>query len=120
MNWIKVKGSDPAVKELRKVFPEYKGRTFTIEVEEAIHMDGLYSGGGTFSQYIAVNMATGESRESTFHLTHAPWSIPAEMVNPKVPIPRGTVIVEWMRFCGKDMGLRFHVHPLDLWPALTA
>ena len=95
---------------LRKAFPSYNGRKFEIRAAESVALSNGYWDGGSKSEYRAVNLQTGQVQAATGALED-PFRCPAA---PTVEIPRDIAVVEHCRFCGKDMGLRFHVHPDNL------
>lgn len=90
-----------------RTFPDYRGRSFEMVVTETVYLDP-YGGGGTRSDYFLLDTASG---------CVAPYRIPLggpfadKNAHRQVPLPANAVLIEHLRFCGKDMGIKFHVHP---------
>lgn len=95
---------------LLRAFPEYQGKKFEVRRTNKVTLSGAYWDGGTRSEYRAVNIDTGEVSPASPHLAN-PFT-PGYKV-PTVEIPPRVCIVEHCIFCGKDMGLRFHVNEED-------
>src|SRR5271166_5855043 len=89
---------------------EYTGKQFKAVVTDSISvpMDAGLWEGGSRETYRFVELATGRSVASPAQQT-APWSKERQEFNS--PLPAGIAMVEHTIFCGKDMGLTFHVHP---------
>lgn len=94
---------------LLAAFPEYCGRKFRAQIATSVTFFDVHASGGTINKYRLVRLADGCSAGLE---TGSPWSSPTEGV--AVVIPAGFVVVEHTRFCGQDLGLRFHVHPEDV------
>lgn len=88
-------------------FPEYRGRTFTIEFTDTVGFYDTNWSGGTRSTYRVVQMVGGAVRALPQHFP--PWDNPIE--GQRVPLPEDVVVVEHAIFCGKDMGLHLYAHP---------
>jgi hypothetical protein len=88
-----------------KVFPEYWGRKFKLEFSETVMFSDLHWGGGSRSRYGFVR-ADGET---AFLPSSAPWDSPFE--GRRMPIPPNVLVVEWVVFCGKDLGITIYAHP---------
>jgi hypothetical protein len=101
-------------KPLLKAFPGYRGRTYRVEIRERVSLSNAYWGGGTRSEYVAVNLSTGEIMSADRAIRN-PFRCPS---SPQVELPPNVVIVEHAIFCGKDCGLIFHVRPDNVPPAL--
>lgn len=89
----------------------YTGRKFRAEVCETytVPMDaGLWSG-GTRETFHIVRLADGAKLPVVEH-NASPWSGRQDV---PVKIEPGFVLVRHSMFCGRDMGLTFHVHPAD-------
>lgn len=98
---------------------KYTGTKFQVEVCETmtIPMDaGLWSGGSRDSYY-GIDLATGESAALPWGQS-APWS--GERKEATVTLQPGKVVVCHSMFCGKDMGLRFFLHPSNAAALLPA
>lgn len=97
---------------LLATFPTYKGRKFSLEARASVTFHDLNWDGGTRNEYALVSL-------DGLGLAHLPKEAPW---NPRVEgqtfaLPPRWVVVEHVTFCGKDLGLRFYVHPSDA-PAL--
>ncbi len=94
---------------LLAAFPNYSGRKFQIEVTEKVSFYDLNWDGGTHNAYALVSLdgqgAAALPRESPFN----PRAEGATFA-----LPPRFVVVEHSHFCGRDVGLRFHVHPSDV------
>ena len=88
----------------------YSGKKFQAIVCESvtIPMDaGLWSGGSR-DHYVGIDLATGESRPFPGQ-NASPWD--GTRKETVVILQPGFAVIEHSHFCGKDMGLRFYVHP---------
>jgi hypothetical protein len=88
---------------LLAAFPDYKGRKFTLEVAETVTLHDL-----NCNRYALVALDGHGSAELP---RESPWDPRVE--GKTFAIPSGFAVVEHTHFCGKDMGLRFHVSPSD-------
>jgi hypothetical protein len=101
----------------RRAFPHYSGRKFQVRTAESVTLHDNYWSGGTKSDYMGVNLASGEIHSPECSEYGNPF------VHPDIPTVRlapGLAIVEHSRFCGKDMGIVIHVHPDNLGKLLPA
>ena len=103
---IKVRKADVA-EVLARTFPSYRGRTFRVDVAELVTFHDLHWGGGSRNEYRAVRLADGAAGD--IPTGPAPWASPTEGLT--VPLPPGVVVAEHVMFCGRDLGIRFHVNP---------
>jgi len=88
----------------------YNGKKFQLVVCETVSIPadaGLWSGGSRNS-YSAIDLNTGEVSPLSFSHT-SPWN--AERHNADVALSPGKAVIEHSMFQGKDMGLRFYIHP---------
>ena len=88
----------------------YSGKIFKAVVctEMTIPRDaGLWSG-GSCDTFRAVNFETGEQIAIPGQ-TASPWD--KSRNDNRIPLRPGFAIIEHSIFCGKDMGLRFYIHP---------
>lgn len=94
---------------LLAAFPNYSGRKFRLEVTESVTFYDLNASGGTWNRYTLVSL-DGQGAAALPH--ESPFNPRVEgatfMLQPHF------VVVEHSHFCGKDLGLRFHVHPSDV------
>jgi hypothetical protein len=91
----------------------YSGSKFRAEAREiiTIHSDaGLWSG-GTRDHYSAVSLIDGKSL-SLPGQSSAPWD--KDRKETEIELRPGFAIIRHSMFCGKDMGLTFYVHPVDI------
>lgn len=92
---------------LDRTFPNYKGRSFRLEITESVYIDP-YGGGGTWSKYFLLDTATDRV---------APYRIPEggpfrdDNAFKSHALPSNAVLIEHRHFCGHDMGIVFHVNP---------
>ena len=109
MNWISVDKKDVPV-EWQTLFG-YKGRTFTAIVHEdaqtTISDNDLRWSGGSVKGFLLVE--DGKTRPLT---TVSQWP---DSGSQRIDL-RTAILVEHCIFCGKDMGLTFHVGPDSLNP----
>jgi hypothetical protein len=88
----------------------YSGRKFSAVVCDEVRIPctaGLWDGGSR-DTYTLVNVETGASIEASDNMS-APWS--RSTADRVVKLQPGFAVIEHSMFCGKDMGLRFYVHP---------
>jgi len=103
---IKVRKADVA-EVLARTFPSYRGRTFRIVTRERITFSNMHWGGGSRNEYRALRLSDGAL--GPIPAGSAPWASPTEGL--AVDLPPGVVVAEHVTFCGKDLGIRFHVNP---------
>lgn len=90
-----------------QTFPAYRGRKFELIPTDTVYLDP-YGGGGTSSDYFLLDTTSG---------LIAPYRIPLggpfadKNAYQTMPLPANGVLIEHHRFCGKDMGIKFHVNP---------
>jgi hypothetical protein len=97
----------------------YTGTKFEVEVCTSVHIPmtaGLWDGGSR-DTYTAIRTVDG-STVTLSDSIHAPWD--AARRSQDVTLTPGICVVEHRIFCGKDMGLRFYLHPVDAAPLLPA
>ena len=94
----------PAV--IRGAFPGYTGPKWKVNVCTQVHLTGMEWGGGSRSQYHAVDLATG--------------AVALPIAAATVDLPAGVAIVEHVMFCGKDMGCTIYLRPENAAPLLPA
>jgi DNA-directed RNA polymerase subunit K/omega len=101
---------------IAKTFPNYKGRKFRVSAtERPVNTISSWCGGSK-DFFVLVNLATMETQpvpENGNVFTPA-------LNRDGVIVPPNFVIVEHTIFCGKDLGLTFHVHPGTMAPMLMA
>jgi hypothetical protein len=98
---------------------DYAGTKFQVEVRENVHIPadaGLWSGGSR-SHYYALRVADGAGMPFPGQAA-APWDCSRQ--GRDVALVPGMAVVCHRIFAGKDMGLRFYLHPADAAPMLPA
>jgi hypothetical protein len=103
---------------VRGTFPNYQGRKFRVEAAEAVTLADLNWSGGTRSQYRACTLTGEPTGGADRYNAMAPWANPAE--GQRLPVPAGFAVVEHTQFCGKDLGLRIYLNPVDMPKLLEA
>lgn len=97
------------IKRLAKTcYPSYAGRKFGLSFAKSYRMQNYWDG-GTRYYAIAVNLATGATSAAGWDTTN-PWK---QSAHAEFPIPEGFAILEHVYFCGKDMGIRLVVSPIE-------
>lgn len=104
--------ADPSVRALvHSAFPEYKGRKIKVEAQSYPLNVRSYWSGGSISYFCMVRMA--DCKVMPIPQNGTPFD--GGPIAPNgVWVPRGFAIVEHVLFCGKDLGIRIHVHPDSL------
>jgi hypothetical protein len=107
---------DPTIdRAIRSCFPSYNSRTVQIQAAEKLTLRNTYWDGGTRSTYSLCYLSTGEQRP-------LPQFDPPQFGGPRRPpeieLREGFAVLEHVIFCGKDLGIHFHVHPATLAPLL--
>lgn len=98
---------------------EYTGTKFEVIVRENVYIPvhaGLWDGGSR-EHYYALRISDGAGMPFPGQ-SAAPWD--ASRQGRDVILHPGMAIVCHRIFAGKDMGLRFYVHPVDAAPMLPA
>lgn len=91
---------------LKKTFPNYKGRTFKVELADSVTFHDLYWGGGSRNYYKIVRVdgqVAGLPRNT-------PWNDPQE--GKTLPISEEFAVVVHTIFCGRDCGITVMVNPV--------
>ena len=99
----------PEIKNLaRQCFPRYRGRSFTINNSgHSVNISSYWSGGSR-SYFAMLELGTGKRLDIAQNGTvHDGGSIAPEGVK----VTAGYVLAEHVIFCGKDLGITFHVDP---------
>lgn len=110
--------SMPGVKALlAATFPSYRGRTIKARTQETVDFFDSYWDGGSRTVYVLVNIESGQIMP--LRSLEAPWSATADQKRERRPLPKNALIAEHVVFCGRDLGVRFIVHP-DTLGAFTA
>ena len=89
----------------------YTGRKYQAAIGDTVHMTDTSWGGGTRSTYQFIELATG--RTVPVPGNPDPVQFGGNMEGKTVSIPDNCAVVEHSIFCGKDMGITFHMHEVD-------
>jgi hypothetical protein len=87
----------------RIAFPSWGGRKCSVSEKSVVHLDGTFWDGGSRTEYVAVNLSTGE-------VCGLPESVktPREMggaaLDNLTAVPIGYALVAHSIYCGKDVG----------------
>ena len=87
----------------------YNGRKFEACITESITLNNTFWDGGTRSTYSVVELATG--RQAAIARDSAPSWFGTDYNGESIALKPGFAVIEHSIFCGKDMGLTFHIHP---------
>lgn len=99
------KQAGPVVKRL---FPDYKGRKYSLITCTQKTLDGTYWDSGSRSYYVGLNLATGQAEHLS--LNCAPKQFGGTAEGTIVPLSQELAIVEH-RFFGQYQRIVFYVHP---------
>ena len=88
-----------------RVFPEYKGRKFTLEYGDNVTFWDLNWSGGSRTYYAAVQLNGDKAR--VFSAMPAPWNNPLE--GESVALSPNVAVVTHTFFQGKDCGIHILV-----------
>lgn len=111
---IALSKTTPEVKALLKAtYPDYRGRTIKLEVQDTYYMHDYWTGGSR--TYVkAFDLGTGKIAG---HNADNPFE---RQAHASFPIPDGVAMVEHVIFCGKDCGIRVIVNTATAPKALAA
>lgn len=108
MSTVYLEPNDPKVQALRQIaFPGYTGRQFELHLTPTISFSETQWSGGTKSSYHIIDLAS----RRIVPVPEAPFLQRSALHEKNHPLPVGYVVVEHKIFCGKDLGLTFHVNP---------
>ena len=105
----------------------YNGRKFKVRIcdDGQVSLQGDYWDGGSRNSYKLVQLTTGAEVNdvagtllAASDLKYPPQFGGRPESERTVTIPEGWCVVEHSIFCGKDMGLTFHMLPADVAPLL--
>jgi hypothetical protein len=92
----------------RRAFPAYRGRKYKLDNSDHPVSTTSYWGCGSRDYFVALDLAT--NRILPIPQNGTPFD--GGPIAPNgVEVPPGYMIVEHSIFCGKDMGITFHVNP---------
>jgi hypothetical protein len=98
-------------KEARKIlnatFPDYRGRSISLEFRERVQFYNTNWEGGSRNYYSAVNVNGVVKHLPDF----APWDNPVEGNSFDLPVDVAVVMRTY--FCGKDSGVTIFMHPVN-------
>jgi len=92
---------------LRRTFPNYKGRKFTLVLTDHVSLQDTNWSGGSKNDYVFVRIDGATAPIDTTAIP--PWANPYE--GQVVYLTSDIVCVEHCRFCGKDLGICIYVTP---------
>ncbi len=104
--------TDPSIRKIvSATFPTYRGRKIRVETSDRpVHVESYWSGGSR-NYFQAYDMRDGR----TMPVPQNGTPFDGGPIRPDgVEVPAGFAIVEHSIFCGKDAGIRIHVHPDSL------
>jgi len=113
----KLRTSDPLVKRiLRATWPEYTGRKVELRVEEKLHLDSYMGEGGTWNEWVALELSEFRVVDIPCHgglAAHVagPDSLAWNTAFGETRVIPGVAYVGRIHFCGKDLGVRIVIHP---------
>lgn len=87
----------------------YSGRKYKADISDTVTLHNTYWSGGTRSTYSAVDLNTGQ--KVSIATDSAPVIFGLDYDGQQITLKPGYAIIEHSMFCGKDMGLTFHIHP---------
>lgn len=96
----------------------YTGRQYQAKISDTVYLTDTSWGGGSRSTYQFVDLATGARKPVPGNPD--PYQFGGDMEGTTVEIPVNCAVVEHSIFCGKDMGLTFHLHQCDAQKLLPA
>lgn len=95
---------------------DYNGRKFQARITETVNICDTQYSCGSRSRYVAVNLTTGKLNPVRDIRPYPENQTPMG----DVTIPEDCAIVEHSMFCGKDMGLHFHIRAVNAAKLLPA
>lgn len=111
---FKVSLSDAGVAAIKNAtFPDYRGRKYAVEARSYPLDVSSYWSGGSRSYFVMVDLSTMRTIPIPENGSGYVRSFVPEGAK-GVDIKPGYAIVEHVWFCGKDFGLRIHIHPDNL------
>ena len=103
---IKIRPQRFALEVVRRLYPDYRGRKYQVELHDSVTLDSHWEGGSR-SYYAIVN------RSGAFvsvPQTGTPFD--GKLSQPPVcTLDENTIVVEHQFFCGRDFGITFHISP---------
>ena len=105
---------DESIRRIVKAtFPNYKGRTFKLSTSIPSRLTSYWSGGSK-DYYCFYELATGKTMSVETNHPFFNKNAPRELEN----LPKGIVIVNHTKSCGKDIGITIFANKEDLTPML--
>jgi hypothetical protein len=89
-----------------KVFPDYKGRKYFLELVDKVTFYDTNWSGGTRRKYKIIRT---DGKQMDFKAP-APWVNPVE--GKTFDIAEGIAVVCWSIFCGRDCGVTVYLNPI--------
>jgi len=91
---------------LAAAFPEYRGRKYKVEIAETVWIDRI-GGGGSSDEIVALYQDNDIGMWCTARPTVSEMQAPCGYL----PIKPELIYAVHSMFCGRDIGVTFHVHP---------
>ncbi len=92
----------------RRAFPQYRGRKFILVMQKSYQMSNYWDG-GTRSYPKGIDLSTDTIVSPRFDTTNPSKAA----ANAEFDIPPGFAILEMCIFCGKNVGIRLYLPPLE-------
>jgi hypothetical protein len=111
MNTVKLTKIPDYLKQMiSRAYPDYRGRKVSLCPQSYPLNVKSYWEGGSRSYFTFMNLATGQVQQ-----------MPAQSAfdqqikgSDSVMLPDGIACFERIYFCGKDLGIRIHLNPLNM------
>ena len=109
-----IKLTKQEAKDILKItFPDYTGRSFRLMLSEKVDLsEMLFPGGGTFSNMSLVKLSSNGDAKVSHEAAFSPKRNPMNYTGGSdYSLQLDEIVAEHSFFCGKDMGIIFHIHP---------
>lgn len=116
MSRVKAPLSDPYIRNIvRACYPDYRGRKVVVEAREQARVMDFWDGPSrtyaTFLDLATLRTIPAEDFPNRiFQTAGNPLGLPIF----DIPMREGIALVEHVFFCGRDLGIRIVVHPVNL------
>jgi hypothetical protein len=92
------------IRQIKSLFPEYRGRKFYLKVSEVAYISA-FAEGGSHCHYRGLNLETGEA--TNLVSLDEEFGERSRLVN----LTPSVCVFRWEFFCGKNLGITAIVHP---------
>lgn len=113
---MKIKADKMIKAMVKKAFPDYRGRKFSLRVVDAPIDCRSSWDGGSRSYFVFANLATGEVSEQV--PAQSGYDKPITGLD-RVELPDGFICIEHVIFQGIDCGMTLHILPSNMAKMLT-